>query len=276
MREFPVFVPRGAEHISAVITVPDGGPRGLVLLQPGGGGAPHSHRTAMFTRIARGLADRGIASARIDWKGVGDSSGVVAYSFRHLPVEDGLAVARFAMEALGTRTFGMAGNCGGARTALGILRQVPETRSAVLIMLKPLAGPRSQRKAVQRTKLIFKRFRRVGPMARRAYWSLRWRKAGAVLEAVAAVNAVSDLLLLEANTVKAGKLIGFVDGLQRKNGRHRLEMRELPGGATRGFHSLERQEFTVRHVLEWFDQTFPGTAPRPAGEPVERTRAIRH
>src|SRR5206468_3179120 len=75
VREFPVFVPSRGERIGAVIAVPDADPRGLVLLMPGGGGAPRAHRYAMYTKVARGLAERGIASVRMDWRGVGDSTG---------------------------------------------------------------------------------------------------------------------------------------------------------------------------------------------------------
>ena len=267
MREYPVFIPRGEEHVSAVITVPDAKARGVVLLQPGGGGAPHSHRGAMYTKIARGLASRDIASVRLDWKGVGDSTGTVAYSFKALPIADAVAVGRFAMDAVGTHVFGMAGNCGGARIALGSIPQIPETRSAVLIMVKPLAGPATNRDALKRTKLFLKRMQHVGPVARKAYWAARWQKAGPVLESIRAVSAMSDLLLLEANTMKAGKLLAFVHGLQRSNGHRRLEIEELPGGSTRGFHSLERQDVVITRTVDWFDQTFPGGLGRPAEAP---------
>ena len=88
MREFPVFVPSRGERIGAVIAVPEEDPRGLVLLMPGGGGAPRSHRYAMYTKVARALAGRGIASVRMDWRGVGDSTGRARFSFHALPVED--------------------------------------------------------------------------------------------------------------------------------------------------------------------------------------------
>ena len=275
MREYPVFIPRGDEHVSAVIAVPDAKPRGVVLLQPGGGGAPHSHRTAMYTKIARGLASRDIASVRLDWKGVGDSTGTVAYSFKALPIPDAVAVGRFAMDAVGSHVFGMAGNCGGARIALGSIPQIPETRSAVLIMVKPLAGPATSRDTLKRTKLLLKRMRHVGPAARRAYWASRWRKAGPVLESIRVVSGMSDVLLLEANTMKAGKLLAFVHGLQRSNGHHRLEIDELPGGSTRGFHSLERQDVVIARTVDWFDQTFPGGPTRPVGAPQPVGEAVR-
>ena len=46
---------------------------------------------------------------------------------------------------------GMAGNCGGARTSVEVIRRVPEMRSAVLMFVKPLAVVRSDRSAVVAT-----------------------------------------------------------------------------------------------------------------------------
>jgi hypothetical protein len=263
MKEYPVFVPSGDERIGAVVCVPEGPLRGLVLLLPGGGGAPRSQRFGMFTKIARGLAERDIASVRMEWPGIGDSTGRARYSFKALPVEHSSTVARFAIRATGAPVFGMVGNCGGARTALLALPSVPEATSGVLMMLKPLTGTRSRKRAVRKTKLFVRKIPRIGLAIRRASWALRWRTANPVLDQLRLVSGMSDLLLLEANTVKVGnQLPRFVEGLRGKNGRHRLELREMPGGGVRAFQSIERQEFAIRAVVEWFDQGFP---PSPAG-----------
>jgi alpha/beta superfamily hydrolase len=263
MKEYPVFVPTGGERISAVITVPDGEPRGLVMLLPGGGGATRSHRYALYTTVARALADRGVASVRMDWKGVGDSTGKVRYSFKALPSDEAVAVARFAMTATGATAFGMAGNCGGARTTLLVVPRIPEARAAVLMMMKPLTGVRNRQEGVRKLKRAVRRVPRIGPTLRRAYWALRWRKANPVFDQIREIPETTDLLFLEAVTVKAGKLPQFVAGLQEKNGHRRLELRELPGGSTRAFHSLERQDFVTEALVEWFDNVFPPATPSP-------------
>jgi alpha/beta superfamily hydrolase len=264
MKEYPVFIPSGQEQIGTVITVPDGEPRGLVLLLAGGGGAPRSHRYGMFTKLARSLAEEGIASARMEWRGVGDSTGSATYSFRVLPVEDVVTVARFALKATGTTVLGMAANCGGARTSMKALPRIPEARGAVLMMLKPRAGTRSKKPTVLKAKLLLKRVPAIGPLVRKAYWATRWRKGSPVFDGLRSVNQISDVLVLEADTVKVGKLPRIVASLQAKNGRHRLEMRTLPGGATKAFQSLERQEYAVDSTVEWFDQLFPARGAGPA------------
>jgi pimeloyl-ACP methyl ester carboxylesterase len=264
VREFPVFVPFGEEHLAAVVAVPEGPPRGLVMLMPGGGGAPRSHRFAMWTKAARGLAERGIASIRLDWRGVGDSTGRARFGFRMLPTEGTMAMGRFGLRAVGTDVLGMAGNCGGARTLLQIAHLLPETRSACLILLKPLTGTRSQNPRVQDAKKRIRAIPLIGPAARALYWRARWRKADPLMDALRNLGQSTDLLLMESNTEKRGKLPQFVEKLQRKNSAHRIEIRELPGGSTRAFQDLDRQRFTIESVVRWFDETLP-----PALSPSE-------
>src|SRR5438045_8698223 len=127
------------------------------------------------------------------------------------------------MDAVGTVVVGMAGICGCARVTLGSVPRIPETRSAVLIMVKPLAGPPTSRDTLRRTKLLLKRMRHVGPVARKAYWTARWRKAGPVLESIRVVSGMTDVLLLEADTMKSGRLRAFVNRLQRSHNDRGLE-----------------------------------------------------
>jgi alpha/beta superfamily hydrolase len=266
MTEYPVFVPSGDGRIGAVLTVPDGSSRGLVLLIPGGGGAPRSHRYGMFTKVARALAERGISSMRMEARGVGESSGNARYSFNALPVEDTLNVARFALRAIGDQPLGIAANCGGARTALRLIPVLPEVRAAVLMMLKPRAGTRSQKAPVRTAKRLVRRIPRLGSTLRSARYALHVRRTTPVFEGLQAAHDTADLLLLEAATVKVGRLPRFVAGLRAKHGPHRLEMRTMPGGSTKAFQDLDRQDFVLAAIVEWFDEEFPaGTeAPDPA------------
>jgi hypothetical protein len=266
MMEYPVFVPSGDGRIGAVLTVPDGSSRGLVLLIPGGGGAPRSHRYGMFTKVARALAERDISSMRMEARGVGESSGSARYSFNALPVEDTLNVARFALRATGSQPLGIAANCGGARTALRVIPALPGVSAAVLMMLKPRAGTRSQNQSVKTAKRLVRRIPRVGSALRSARYALHVRRTTPVFEGLRTAHDSADLLLLEAATVKAGRLPRFVASLQASQGPHRLEMRTMPGGATKAFQDLERQDFVLAAIVEWFDEEFPiaTEAPDPA------------
>src|SRR5207249_4135911 len=66
VKEYPVFLPFGDEHLALVLTVPEGAPAGVVLLLTGGSAA-RSHRFQLWTRVARSLAkEHALASARLD------------------------------------------------------------------------------------------------------------------------------------------------------------------------------------------------------------------
>jgi pimeloyl-ACP methyl ester carboxylesterase len=269
-REYPVFIPLREEHLAAVFTLPRDEPRGLVLLLPGGGGAPRSHRFSMWTKAARALADRDIASVRMDWRGVGDSTGDARFGWNHLPVDDVVAMAGFAMNATGTAKLGIAGNCMGARTALKAAPNLPGLETAVLILVKPLARLRTRNPAMVRSKALLRRLP-IAPLARRLYVRGLNRKALPLMDRIAAVAARSDVLLLESlASDKIGRLPQLVQDIRRNNGHHRVELRDLPGGEKRAFHRIERQEFVVRSVVEWFDRSFPrvpGTPPEAASRP---------
>jgi hypothetical protein len=152
---------------------------------------------------------------------------------------------------------GMAGNCGGARATVQVVKRIPEMRSAVLMFVKPLAVGRSRRPAVVRTKALVRRVPWLGRLAKKAYWLARSGRARSVIGQVREISGKVDLLLLEANTEKAGKLLQGGYGL-RSDGTRRFEIRELPGGARRAFRVPERQAYTIDSLVRWFDETFPG------------------
>jgi pimeloyl-ACP methyl ester carboxylesterase len=272
-REHPVFLPQGEDHVAAVLTVPTGQARGLVVLMTGGGGAPRSHRSAVFTRVARSLAERNIASIRIDPRGLGDSTGKPFFSLKEMPVEHTLTAARFAMRATGIDVLGMAGNCGGARATMQLFPRLPELRTAALLFVKPLAVAQSTTPAAQRARILVGRIPGVGRAAKKAYWLTKSGRARSVVEQLRSMVGRVDLLLLESDSDRAGKLLQGGYGLG-SNGSHgprvggrRFEIREFPGGATRAFRSPERQRFAIDTLVTWFDETFPPAATtEPRGE----------
>ena len=133
MREYPLFVPHDSGHLAAVLTVPDDDADGLVVLVTGIG-APRSHRFQMWTRLARRLADRGLASVRFDYHGMGDSTGTALEwgdDWDTVLLAETMAVANEAMRATGTRRVAIAGNCAGAELAGTTFVQVDVTSNQV-------------------------------------------------------------------------------------------------------------------------------------------------
>lgn len=277
VRELPVFVPVGDEHLAAIVTLPGGEPRGLIALLQGGGGAPRSHQGAMWKIAARLVAERGLAVVRLDWQGVGDSTGHVAMDLRRPAVEDAAAVVEFARRATGTEHVGLAGNCYGARTAIGVARRLG-ARSLALVMLKP--GAHAKRPVDRRRRLqkLVERSPTVRGLATRARGPIRRlleraRPLGAteVLAQLSEAGREAPVLVMEGEAERR-------DGRLRRaaaSGRHGLgsvRVMDLPGEGVRAFDSLERQRFVVAELAGWFDRTMPGPAAVP--EPAPAGRAV--
>jgi len=134
VKEYPFFVPYDHEHLAATLTVPDEDPQAVVLLLAGTG-APRSHRFQLWTRTARALADRGLASVRVDYRGIGDSAGrVIQPVLGDQRTEQAMTAARFGMQACAVDRLAVIGNCSGGVVGLGVTAQMPEVESAILIL----------------------------------------------------------------------------------------------------------------------------------------------
>lgn len=277
MKEYPVFVPYGNHRLAAVITVPDGEPRGLVLLLPGVG-APRSHRFAIWTRAARRLADQHhLASARIDWVGIGDSTGSIRdWRFNGPAIDEASEVAKFAMKAVGVDRFAAAGNCLGSRASLALAAATPECVGAALVRA-PLLRPgwsSHLRKRARRSKVlsrILKR-QRVKNLVKRLLGRAGARKVvGRDLSyALTAAIRHSRLLLLysaEDHTYNE-RLRTELDlwaGRLPEAERERYEFRLVPEGPLKGFESLRIQEVVIETVVDWLPGCFESGSDAGAG-----------
>jgi hypothetical protein len=259
VREYPVFIPCENKRIAAVVTVPEEAPEGVVLFTTGGGGTLRSQRFRLWTRAARQLADRGIASVRMEFAGVGDSTGDVAMGFRNLPVDDVVRVAEFAMSVTGARRLGMCGNCGGARASLKAAASLPTCESMVLFWLKPLARTVKGRPFLTTAVRLGQRFPRpLNRFAKHLYWrrQARSRRGNDVLEALRSVGRSKDLLLMETRSKLVGDMPRFVAELKANNPSHRIEMKGIDSTSMQAFQSLADQEVAVTSVVEWFERSF--------------------
>jgi hypothetical protein len=263
MKEYPVFIPVDDHHIAAVVTVPSVNPRGVVVLTTGGGGAPRSQRFRLWTKVARRLGELGIASVRMEYEGVGDSTGTAKLGFGSLPVDDVRAVTTFAMSVTGTDRLGMCGNCAGARTIVHAVEGLPSCRSLVLFWLKPLAS-------ADRRSGRFSRLVRVGRwlptsvrrLLARVYWS-RARRSGHTARLVSSLRSIApgrDLLLLETQSDLAGPIPTLVRELEETSNGH-VELRGFEGTSMQAFESESDQAITVDTVVEWFEASFASPDP---------------
>ena len=115
MKQFPLFVQAGDDHVAAVLTVPEGNPRGVVISLSGTG--RHSLiGSTMCAHLSQRLVERGLAHVRLDYAGVGDSPGLVptwVLSNVGAASQQARAVLGEVTEALGVRSFVVVGACYG-------------------------------------------------------------------------------------------------------------------------------------------------------------------
>lgn len=281
MIEAPVFIPYGEERLAGILAVPSGRPRGLALLLQGLG-APRSHKYGLWTRTARALAERGIASLRIDYQALGDSTGSFLADLTKPPVDEAVTAARHVMEILGVDALAAVGNCMGGRTALGVAARVPECVSVGCILpgnLDAIMPERGERVAGPVSSGA-RRFAARIPRLKRTIRKIRRARGGSnrarFLPALPAALGSSRVLLLylgaESAYQRLARMIeplreGLPDGTDP-----RLSTATIPAGPITSFRlPLDLQPKVIEAVVRWLDETMPGTPPdAPGGASLAR------
>jgi pimeloyl-ACP methyl ester carboxylesterase len=280
VREFPIFVPYEDDHIAAVLTVPDGAPRGLVQLLQGGGGQSRSHRNRTWIRLARGLADRGIASVRMDYLGLGDSTGVPRLDIESPPVESALAVSRAALDATGADRFAIVGNCIGIPTALDLAPRTPSCLGMICIVpvtLYPIMRRRTQGRTATARRAAGQKMPGVRGLVRRLRRRgvLRSHPVTGLRPELATILSSGSVLILHGGTEDSwgklrGQIASFTNELDDERAA-RLRTGTLPREGP-GFRELRIQQAMVDSCIEWLDELFP-RAERVGDDLVEPSQA---
>lgn len=270
-QELPLFVPYGSEHLSAVVTIPGGEPRGMVLLMPGYG-APRSHRFQMWARTARRLAeDQQVASIRFDYLGFGDATGLVKeWSWgEDVPAaRQARAVARTGLDLLGLNRFMAVGNCTGAATAVRLASEMPECVGAVSVLMWMLKPPgsgvvsklgRTKAANVVRQNAFLRRH--VGrPIKDRVH---RNQPEVARSLAMATLDHARLLFVYGEEDWMWSPRVGaeFERTVQElpEEYRPRFALKVIPGARLMGFESVPVQELMIDLVTDWSGVCFAGS-----------------
>lgn len=132
-QEEPVWIESAEESIFAVITHPEGAPTstGVVLL-PGGSWMPSTMRNRMYVDLARRIAAAGGTTVRIDYQGVGESTGETPFFDLTRPPSTDVAGAARLLEELGCERIVAVGSCFGGRAALSVLSDHPSLVGLVM------------------------------------------------------------------------------------------------------------------------------------------------
>lgn len=276
MIEAPIFIPSGDERLAGILTLPEGHPRALVLLLQGLG-APRSHKYGLWTRTGRMLADRGIASLRMDYPTLGDSTGPFHADLNHPPVDEVIGAARRVMDILGIDAYAVVGNCLGGRTALGVAASLPGCLGVGCILpgnleaIVPHRDGRAGRPAGSSVRRLVARI----PALKRTIKRMR-RAAGRLpararfLPELATAMRSSRVLLLYLGSVDAYErlrrnLRSLADGTP--DGPDRLRTALIPAGRIASFRlPITLQPKVIDAVVGWLDKTIPGASDTRGGD----------
>ncbi len=275
-QEFPIYVPYGQDHLSAVITAPRGDIRGLVLLMSGYG-APRSHRFQMWARAARRLAqEQRLASIRFDYVGFGDATGLVlqwGWGEDISAAKQAETVARAGMELVGVDRYMAVANCTGGASAVRLAADMSECIGAVSLLMPVLIPPTKGVKArLRKSRLAnfvrYNRFlrerigRRLMKMIRRSDTEVAYRLARSALGHSKLLFVYGEHDWLYNEKVEAT----FERTLQRlpEDYRTRFELKVFPGIRLLEFESVPIQEMTIETVLGWAGVCFPPSPSVPA------------
>jgi alpha-beta hydrolase superfamily lysophospholipase len=259
MREFPVFVPAGADRVAAVVTAPDEAPRGVVLLLAGTG-RHNAIGSTLSARLSELLAAEGLASARLDYAGSGDSPGLVP---QWNPAEiaattaQARAVLDTAREALAVTPFAEVGTCYGSRIALSLVED-PACVGAVCLAPPILDVGGLGRMGRQM------RDRRVGAFIR-SNAALR-RIVVAPLRRVMGARRPAPRVFAAFAHLDRARLVFLYGGRNAHEDHFSGRARERIEGAVAGLPEEQRARFELRMVAGGPLTTFDGLAP---GEQAE-------
>jgi alpha/beta superfamily hydrolase len=189
-QETPFFVRADGEDVFAILTAPTAPARGVAaIILSGGAYVGATNRNRVSVRMARDLAARGFHAVRMDYHGVGDSTGEIDLYPLHRPfVADLLAVIAH-VRAQGIEHFILIGTtCFGARTALAGAGRVSGLEGVVSLAAPIRDFPFTRDPAATPTQVYVKRaFSRStleglrDPRRRRAYAAIVATKARTAL-----------------------------------------------------------------------------------------------
>ncbi|MGQ0669860.1 MAG: alpha/beta fold hydrolase [Actinomycetota bacterium] len=267
----------GDDRLCAVVCVPESGGEDLGVVLLTGGNYTRTHRNSMWVRTARALAERGYPSIRVDYHGVGDSTGRARFELEAPFGEDAEAAARFLQRAVGVPKVALVATCFGGRSAMAAAARHPDVISATIFPV-PLLIPSEPGAVPVRSKILrwMRRWGWVGRFLRRPAVRKARSKAAARRERpseIVSPRFKRDLAaFLERGDVRfvygehtlelrdLRSCLAEIDGHIGTGRRDRIRVDIVPGTDLNRFQSLEDQEIVVSRSVASVDEAFRSLA----------------
>ncbi len=162
--EEPVYFHAHGEDLFGVLTHPSGEALGTaIVLLSGGAFVPSFNRNRTWVKLARKAASLGYHSLRIDYRGVGESSGSVEDFVLGEPFVEDLSGGLAVLGDRGIDNIVLIGSCFGARVCLAAAAQVEQLVGLALVS-SPVIDKRIERGAEAPFGIVLQRVRGVHPV----------------------------------------------------------------------------------------------------------------
>jgi dienelactone hydrolase len=143
--DHPVLIPSSEGPVGGIVSEPAGKGRAGMMLLAGYGRPARSGTNAFWTRTARGLAERGVTTLRIDYSQEGENHllGEVGEGLNRTIRRDlGLVdqAATWFSTKLDALPLFMGGVCGGARLSIELAAREPELSAGVFLVVPELSA----------------------------------------------------------------------------------------------------------------------------------------
>jgi pimeloyl-ACP methyl ester carboxylesterase len=273
--ELPLYIPSRGEHLGAVLSVPADVGSEFAVVMAAGRARDRAHRNGMWVKAGEQLAARGLYALRLDYPGVGNSTGEP----RVFPLEESPAWAvedacRFLLEHTPVRRVILAGTCYGARLMMDAAVRVPEVEAVAFV-----SGPIYTRAHSWKKRVRLRLLKLVGrtpsgrkgtPTIAQTNVAMQRREGNLAAERrVSPVFAKSVRAFLRRGRVYVlygdgdFTYLEFRHALQRlAPPRDRMEIEVVPG-IIHTFQTVEVQELTVERVVTWCARTAESATPNP-------------
>jgi pimeloyl-ACP methyl ester carboxylesterase len=265
--EVPIWIP-SREMLGAVVSFPSVGTSDLGVVLMAGRARDRSHRNAMWARAARELSARGLYVLRLDYPGVGHSSGdPQIFDLESPPAWAMEDACRFLVEETPVERIILAGSCFGARMALRAARGLDRVESVAMV-----AGPVYARRPSLARRLVSFPRRVLGlqhsdraadnPAQQRREGNLATerRVSPSFERGIRAVTTRCPVYFLYgADDFSWQELRFALEKVQLPEDRYELDV--VPG-TVHSFQSIDVQELTIRRLVAWCSRfASPGVTP---------------
>jgi dienelactone hydrolase len=144
IHEMPVYIRSRTGWLGAVVTAPEDRRSSIGVVLLAGRASGRTHLNGLWVKTAGALAEHGMYALRLDYPGVGNSTGSPQiYGMKDMPSWAVVDACRFLLEHTPVRSVFLVGTCYGARVVLDAAPRIPAVTDVALVAA-PVALPRSK------------------------------------------------------------------------------------------------------------------------------------